>query len=155
MLEQPWFIRISQSKGVQVYSTRPVIVSSQGDIDIEGKEGVVVKADDSITMQVVDSNIHMDAHEIKHGNSTQGKMGVEVGFSKEDFNIAAGIEVERGKLKSSSEDLQAEPSEAKAYTKIEAEKKSLKISRGIITGDIEAEIESGEYKAKYGSERKK
>ena len=67
MLEQPWFIRISQSKGVQVYSTRPVIVSSQGDIDIEGKEGVVVKADDSITMQVADSNIHMDAHEIGMG----------------------------------------------------------------------------------------
>jgi len=61
------FIRISQSKGVQVYSTRPVIVSSQGDIDIEGKEGVVVKADDSITMQVADSNIHMDAHEIGMG----------------------------------------------------------------------------------------
>ncbi|SFT37744.1 protein of unknown function [Selenomonas sp. GACV-9] len=93
--------------------------------------------------------------EMEHGNSTQGKMGVEVGYSKDDFNIAAGTEVEIGKIKSDSEKLQVEPSDVKAYAKIEAKKKNLKISRGIITGDIEAEIESGEYKAKYGSERKK
>ncbi|SFT37783.1 hypothetical protein SAMN02910356_00337 [Selenomonas sp. GACV-9] len=61
------FIRISQSKGVQVYSTRPIVVSSQNDIEIEGKEGVVVQADDSITMQVGNSNIHMDAQEIGMG----------------------------------------------------------------------------------------
>ena len=36
--------------------------------------------------------------ELEHGNSTQGKMGVEVGFIKGDFNIAAGTEVEIGKI---------------------------------------------------------
>ncbi|MBO6202624.1 MAG: hypothetical protein J6O13_03755 [Selenomonas sp.] len=64
------FIRISQGKGVQIYSIRPITVVAQNDIGIHGKEGVIVEAEEKITMQVGDSNIHMDAREIGMGAAT-------------------------------------------------------------------------------------
>lgn len=64
------FIRISQEKGIRIYSTRPITVVAEKDMDIYGKEGVLVKADDKITLQVGASNIHMDANEIGMGADT-------------------------------------------------------------------------------------
>ena len=59
-----------QNQGIQIYSTRPITISAEKDITMEGKEGVVVTADESITLQVGKSNIHMDAQEIGMGADT-------------------------------------------------------------------------------------
>ncbi|SDP08674.1 hypothetical protein [Selenomonas ruminantium] len=64
------FIRISQSRGIQIYSNRPITISAEKDITLDGKEGVIVMADESITLQVGKSNIHMDAKEIGMGADT-------------------------------------------------------------------------------------
>lgn len=91
--------------------------------------------------------------ELEHGNSTQGKMGVEVGYGKGDFNIAAGTEVEIGKIKSSSEDLKAETTEIKTYAKLGTSEKSAEFSVG--QGKMKLEGEIGEYKMNFEADSKK